>query len=180
MDAGKIQLQEVFLINSFSLSLSRSMNSKEATRSNSCGTVRLSGRSWSSEVTPLTVIIRTMNRIRIDTLASYPVPFLSPREKGLGTRLIDTCTIDYVTYTAGIGLTRALLDPVIKKGRAFQFTAKVLLLQRMATLPSSPAETVSVSTANEAGIASQSCLTESHQYTQSCTIYSLYHVKDCV
>ena len=52
-----------------------------------------------------------------------------------------------------------------KKGRAFQFTAKVLLLQRIATLPSSPAETVSVSTANEAGIASQSCLTESHQYT---------------
>ncbi len=33
MDAGKIQLQEVFLINSFSFS--RSMNSKEATRSNS-------------------------------------------------------------------------------------------------------------------------------------------------
>ena len=50
----------------------------------------------------------------------------------------------------------------IKKERAFQFTAKVLLLQRMATPPSSPAETAIT---NEAGIASQSCLTENHQYT---------------
>ncbi len=53
----------------------------------------------------------------------------------------------------------------IKKWRAFQFTAKVLLLQRMVILPSFPAETVSVSITNEAGIASQSCLTENHQYT---------------